>query len=155
MPMETYRGIATKEFVERRNAIVLEESLKAKNKNTKVPLWWRWDCEFPEHDQVSRNSDHKTLYNGFEYDTVHKTYGNCDFKYYSKKGAHISDYILGQIKKGVVNTIVLWNWEKPQHTRIQEGEEVGYTIIAYVDAKYVLENISQNRFTLSSLYDII
>ncbi len=155
MPMEIFRGIATKEFIERRDEIILEESKKPKNRFTKVPLWWKWDCEFPEHHQALLEGSGHELYNGFEYDTIHDVYGNTDFKYYSNKGALISNYIQLQVKKGIVDTIALWNWEVPQHTKIQENEEVGYAILAYIDAKFVLQNLVQNRFTFPANYDII
>ena len=145
MLMESFKGIVPPQFVVDRDTKVLMDG----NTTSKVPAWYRWDCEFPEFHQAM-TTEHR-LYKGYEYDTTHPTYGNVDFKYYSNAGAHISLYIQKQMREGVVNTIALWKWMRHPQVKLQEGQEVGYYIMGYFDAKLVLNNLHGDRFTIDSL----
>jgi hypothetical protein len=138
-----YKGIVTKEFIEQRNVKV------AKDKNKKNPFF-RWDSEFPEYHQVQIDKN-QTLYEGFEYDTVHAHLGNLDYKMYSKDGVHVSDYIKDKVDEGLIDYFVVWMWNKP-HEKLEEGMEVEYTILGFVDAKQAVQarDSKTKRFTFES-----
>lgn len=136
--MTVYKGKVTQEFIDRRNKQV------AKDKRDYDTALRQWDFEFPEHHQCSIPSGH-TLYFGYEYDTVHDFFGNCDFKHVNRfNGFHISPYILKQLKAGKIDHIVPWkyierDWSKP----LDVGQSVQYEVLDYIPAQEILQAIEE------------
>lgn len=134
-----FKGKVTKEFIEQRNVKV--------NKDSNPNPYFRWDSEFVENHQAAVDR-FQTLYEGFEYDTVHEHLGNLDYKLYAKAGVHISPYIQEQVKKGLIDYFAIWSWAKPWEGPLEEGQTVEYDILGHVDAKEAIAQLnSQNRFT--------
>ena len=101
------------------------------------------DCEFPEYHQ-SIVDPKQTYYYGFQYDTMHEDYGELDYKQYSHKGIHISEYTKKQIKSGKVKYIVVWKWfDNNVWKQLEEGVSVGYEICGMVDAKEALKQLDK------------
>ena len=97
------------------------------------------DCEFPEYHQ-SIVDPKQTYYYGFQYDTMHEDYGELDYKQYSHKGIHISEYTKTQIESGKVKYIVVWKWfNNNVWKQLEEGVSVGYEICGMVDAVEALK----------------
>ena len=67
-----YNGKVSAEFIRQRD-IKVEKDGRDFHSATR-----QWDFEFPEYHQSSLNNGH-VLYEGFEYDTTHSFFGNCDF----------------------------------------------------------------------------
>lgn len=134
-----YKGKVTKEFIEQRDRKVSAD----KNKNPE----FRWDCEFVEHHQAAVDRA-QTLYEGYEYDTLHRDLGRLDYKIYSKAGVHISEYIQKQVNKGIIDYFAIWSWAKPWEGPLEEGQVVEYDILGHVDAKEAIKHLNEeNRFT--------
>lgn len=132
-----YKGVVSKEFVTRRDKQVAEDK---RDYNTAMR---QWDFEYPEYHQ-SKVSGH-TIYAGYEYDTEHTFFGNCDFKHINRfDEIHISPYILEQLQKGKINHIVAWRFlEKDWGKSLQEGDEVKYTILEYIPTSEILTAIQE------------
>ena len=132
-----YKGVVSKEFVTRRDKQVAED------KRDYDTAMRQWDFEYPEHHQ-SQLGDH-AIYSGYEYDTKHPSFGNCDFKHVNRfNEIHISSYILKQLKNGKIDHIVAWkflekDWSKP----LQEGDEVMYSILEYIPTSEILTAIQE------------
>ena len=128
-----YKGKVAKEFIVRRDERV------AKDEREQLDPYFQWDCEFVEWHQA-KVDPFQTLYEGYEYDTVHKVLGNIDYKIYSKAGVHLSPYIQKQILEGKIDKLGIWMWVKP-YKRLELGESVEYEIIDFVDAKQALARL--------------
>ena len=101
------------------------------------------DCEFPEYHQCIVDPK-QTFYYGFQYDTMHEDYGELDYKQYSHKGIHISEYTKKQIESGKVKYIVVWKWfDNNVWKQLQEGVSVGYEICGMVDAAEALKQFDE------------
>ena len=101
------------------------------------------DCEFPEYHQ-SIVDPKQTYYYGFQYDTMHEDYGELDYKQYSHKGIHISEYTKTQIESGKVKYIVVWKWfDNNVWKQLEEGVSVGYEICGMVDAVEALRQLDK------------
>ncbi len=131
--MTSYRGKVDKEFIQRRDELVAQDNRAGLNP------YFQWDCEFPEQHQAKIDS-FQTLYDGYEFDTVHKMLGNVDYKIYSKEGVKLSRYIQKQIRAGKIDKICIWMWSKP-YRRLEEGNTVEYEILDFVDAQQCLERL--------------
>jgi hypothetical protein len=136
--MTVYKGKVTKAFIDRRDSQVA-----ADDRDYNVAMR-QWDFEFPEHHQCSIPGGHK-LYEGYEYDTNHPFFGNCDFKHVNRfDEIHISPYILKQLQKGKINHIVAWRFlEKDWDKSLQEGDEVKYSILEYIPTSEILTAIQE------------
>jgi hypothetical protein len=136
--MTVYKGKVTKAFIDRRDSQVA-----ADDRDYNVAMR-QWDFEFPEHHQCSIPGGHK-LYEGYEYDTTHPFFGNCDFKHVNRFNEfHISPYILKQLQKGKINHIVAWRFlEKDWGKSLQEGDEVKYSILEYIPTSEILTAIQE------------
>ena len=101
------------------------------------------DCEFPEYHQ-SIIDPKQTYYYGFQYDTMHEDYGELDYKQYSHKGIHISEYTKKQIESGKVKYIVVWKWfNNNVWKQLEEGVSVGYELCGMVDAVKALQQLDK------------
>lgn len=136
--MVVYKGKVTKEFIDRRNEQVAED------KRPHDIAMRQWDFEFPEHHQCSIPSGH-VLYEGYEYDTTHDFFGNCDFKHVNRHNEfHISPYILKQISNRITDYIVLWKYKNKDWSRpLEEGESVQYEILDYIPSHEILQAIEE------------
>ena len=133
-----YKGIPTKEFIEQRDEKIAVDN----NPNPD----FRWDSEFPEFHQAEIDPK-QTIYEGFEFDTIHEDLGNLDYKMYSQSGVHVSKYIQRQVAAGKIDKFVVWMWVKPWE-KLKEGMPVEYEILGQVDAKEAVKKINEeNRFT--------
>ena len=132
-----YKGVVSKEFVTRRDKQVAED------KRDYDTAMRQWDFEYPEYHQ-SKVGGH-TIYHGYEYDTKHPFFGNCDFKHVNRfDEIHISPYILKQLQKGKIDHIVAWKFlEKDWSRSLQEGDEVKYTILEYIPTSEILTAIQE------------
>jgi len=136
-----YKGKVPKSFIDRRETKVKEDDRDEHLARR------QWDFEFIEHHQASLPSTGHSIYEGYEYDTVHPFFGNCDFKHVNKSNQfHISPYILRQLETGTIDHIVLWrfirhpgNWKRP----LQEGDEVQYEILDYASGYEVMNAIDK------------
>ena len=131
--MTVYKGRVTEEFIDRRNELVKEDS---RDVDTAMR---QWDFEFPEHHQCSANTGH-SMYDGYEYDTKHSFFGNCDFKHVNRYNKfHISPYIHEQLKNGTIDHIVAWKYKNKDWSRcLEAGDSVQYEILDYIPAHEVL-----------------
>jgi hypothetical protein len=136
--MTVYKGKVTKEFIDRRDSQVA-----ADDRDYDVAMR-QWDFEFPEHHQCSIPGGHK-LYEGYEYDTTHPFFGNCDFKHVNKNNEfHISPYILKQLQSKKIDHIVTWKYKNKDWSRpLQEGDSVQYEVLEYIPASEVLTSIQE------------
>ena len=101
------------------------------------------DCEFPEYHQ-SIVDPKQTYYYGYQYDTMHEDYGELDYKQYSAKGIHVSEYTKKQIESGKVKYIVVWKWfNNNVWKQLEEGVSVGYEICGMVDAVEALKQLDK------------
>lgn len=105
----------------------------------------RWDCEFPEYHQ-SLIDPMQTLFEGNEkykhhcFDTIDKKLGNCDYKQYAQTGVHISSFIYGCLKKGIIDHIIVWEWANGnRHKRLYINEDVSYVVLGAVPAQQVIK----------------
>jgi|TARA_B110000908_G_C10267011_1_gene465198 hypothetical protein len=134
-----YNGKVSAEFIRQRDVKV------EKDKRDFHSATRQWDFEFPEYHQASLNNGH-ILYEGFEYDTTHKFFGNCDFKHVNaKQQIHISKYIYDKLCKGIIEHIVTWkfvdrNWK--QH--LAENDIIKYDVLDYISTDDILRAISDN-----------
>lgn len=143
--MTIFKAVVSKEFINRRQLRV------NKDKRNDVNPYFQWDCEFVEFHQCEVDPQ-QTVYKGYEYDTVHEEFGNLDYKLYSKAGVHISPYIQRQIRKGLIDHLVIWRWENG-YKQLTEGAEVEYNIIGTIPAKFVLDKLNaENRFDYDKYY---
>ena len=142
-----FKGRVTKEFIARRNKKVAEdtrdESIQWKER--------QWDFEFPEHHQAAMEGSGHVLYEGYEYDTNHEAFfGHCDFKHVNRfDEITLSKYIQKCIREEKIDHIVAWKFSPHPslwHNTLQEGDVVNYTILDYIPAKVVLENLEGNKF---------
>ena len=137
--MTRFKGLVTQEFIERRNEIVRNDN------RSDVNPYFQWDSEFVEWDQCQIDPQ-QTMYDGYEYDTVHAELGNLDYKMFSKKGVHVSAYIQKQILEGKIDQLVIWKWANG-YKQLCEGDIVEYEILGTVEAKTVLNRLNnENRF---------
>ena len=135
--MTVYKGEVTEEFINRRNQLAKEDS-----RDFETALR-QWDFEFTEHHQCSANTGH-IMYDGYEYDTKHTFFGNCDFKHVNRYNKfHISPYIYKQLKNGTIDHIVAWKYKNKDWSRcLNVGDSVQYEILDYIPAQEVLYAIS-------------
>jgi hypothetical protein len=148
-----YKGKVSPEFIQTRNTKVSED------RRPKDVALRQWDFEFVEYHQSSVSLTGHKIYEGYEYDTVHEFFGNCDFKHVNRNNEfHISPYILKQLKSELIDHIVLWrfvshpgNWKRP----LEEGDSVQYEILDYIPRQEVLETIKKKSdlrgFTINLL----
>lgn len=145
-----YKGKVTESFISRREMKVKEDHRGESTARR------QWDFEFVEHHQASVPSTGHIIYEGYEYDTIHPFFGNCDFKHVNRFNEfHISPYILGQLRVGEIDHIVLWRFvNHPQNWKnsLQINDEVQYEILDYVSNIEVLRAIDDdtdvNGFTV-------
>jgi len=140
-----FKGKVTKEFIDRRNQKVEEDDRDMSEKDKQR----QWDFEFVEHHQAAiPNSGHE-VYEGYEYDTVHSFFGNCDFKHVNRYSTFsISKYIQKQLRENVIDTIVLWQYAPHPHLwheNLQEGDFVKYEILDYLSRDEVLAAIDKSE----------
>ena len=141
-----YGGTVTKEFIERRN----EEAAKLIAEGEKKDMaYFRWECEFPEYDAGNfQDIGHKWI-PGFCPDTIHEEWKACDWKFYAKAGAKVSETPQRWIREGKIDTVVLWRFlENRVGKPLKIGEFVGYEILHYIPAKIVLEGLQNNRYVV-------
>ena len=75
---------------------------------------------------------------------MHEDYGELDYKQYSHKGIHISEYTKKQIESGKVKYIVVWKWfDNNVWKQLEEGVSVGYEICGMVDAIEALKQLDK------------
>lgn len=136
--MTVYKGKVTKEFIDRRDVHVA-----ADDRPYDVAMR-QWDFEFPEHHQCSIESGH-VLYEGYEFDTVHDFFGNCDFKHVNRHNEfHISPYILKQIRNKTTDYIVAWKYKNKDWSRpLEEGDSVQYEILDYIPSYEILQALEE------------
>ena len=136
----TYTGIVTAEFIKRRDIMVSQPNWKAGIMGA--------DAEFPEQHQAMIDLD-QTLYEGWQYDTIHSEYGNVDYKQYSQAGVKISPAIKRVIEQGITDNLAIWKWSNGNRwVELKEGMEVSYNIIGIRDAKECISKLNhENRFT--------
>lgn len=132
-----YSYTPTKEFIERRNALVRSDrryiDLEEKYR--------RWDAEAPEHHQAEIDPK-QVLYEGWHCDTWHDELGSCDYKQFAKKGVHISPAIKREIESGMLDTIIVWRWaDGNRWNMLREGVPVDYEIMGQVKASDVLSHL--------------
>ena len=136
-----YCGTVTQEFINRRDKQVQQDT------RDYVTALRQWDFEFPEHHQASIPTSGHTVYEGYEYDTVHDVYGNCDFKHVNKNmGFTISPYILKQIVTKKVNHFVLWKYNPHPHNwkkSLNVGDRVKYEILDIIPAEEIYQAIQE------------
>jgi len=144
--MMKFKGKVTKEFIDRRNKKV-EDDERDEN------IEWKerqWDFEFPERHQSSIETSGHEIHEGYEYDTVHKFFGHCDFKHVNRfDQIHISPYIQKCINEGKIDHIVAWKFSPHPslwHNTLQEGDVVYYEILDYIPADHVLKNLEGKIF---------
>lgn len=137
-----YKGKVNKDFVSRRESKVKEDDREENIARR------QWDFEFVEHHQASIPSTGHVIYEGYEYDTIHPFFGNCDFKHVNRFDEfHISPYILKQLKSAEIDHIVLWRFVKhPREWKesLQLNDEVHYEILDYVSGYEVLKAIEED-----------
>ena len=73
-----YKGKVSPEFIQTRNTKVSED------RRPKDVALRQWDFEFVEYHQSSVSLTGHKIYEGYEYDTVHEFFGNCDFKHVNR-----------------------------------------------------------------------
>lgn len=139
-----YKGKVTKEFIERRDQLVQEDDRNMSHEDKKR----QWDFEFVEHHQANLSTSGHTLYEGYEYDTVHDFFGRCDFKHVNRDNQFsISKYILKQLKENVIDTIVLWKYNPHPHLwhkNLEDGDFVKYEILEYISRNDIINAIEKN-----------
>lgn len=137
--MTKFKGIVTQEFIDRRQKRVVKDT------RTDVNPYFQWDSEFVEYHQCQVDPQQK-MYEGYEYDTTHSEFGNLDYKMYSKTGVHVSQYIQKQIRKGLIDHLVIWKWTNG-YKQLYKGDEVEYNILGTVPANFILDKLNEeNRF---------
>ena len=148
-----YKGKVSPEFILTRDVKVSQD------RRPRDVALRQWDFEFVEYHQSSVPSTGHKIYEGYEYDTAHEFFGNCDFKHVNRnKEFHISKYILKQLQTEVIDHLVLWrfvrhpgNWQRP----LEEGDLVQYEILDYIPRQEVLETIEKKSdlrgFTINLL----
>jgi len=140
--MTKYKGIVTEDFITRRNEIASTDT------RTGIDPYRQWDFEFVEFHQASLNNGH-TVYEGYEYDTTHKFFGNCDFKHVnSKREVTISAYIRDKLERGIIDNIVAWSYIKKDWSKnFEVGDAVHYQIIGYIPRDLVLDALKTGNET--------
>lgn len=149
-----YKGRVTAEFITRRDNQVADDP-RSKS------IQWKerqWDFEFPEHHQSSMEGSGHVLYKGFEYDTNHKDFfGHCDFKHVNRfNKITLSPYIQKCILEEKIDHIVAWKFTPHPslwHNTLQEGDVVRYTILDYIPANHVLDNLEEGVFDYGKYLD--
>ena len=133
-----YSGAPTAKFIEKRDKHV------ARTKNdTETNKYRRWDSEFPENNIVDHREDLK-IFEGIEYDNIHKEYGNLDFKMFAKIGVKINYFPQEQILLGNIQHFVVWKWVEPWSSPLRENQEYSYEILGMVDAHKALNALKYN-----------
>jgi hypothetical protein len=129
-----FKGTVSVEFINRRNELV-----KKDNRDTEKAMR-QWDFEYPEYHQCLIPSSGHHMFEGYEYDTQHIFFDNCDFKYVNKSnGIHISKFILQSLKEGIIDHIVAWKYINKDWSRaLQEGDSVQYEILEYIPTSEIL-----------------
>lgn len=133
-----FKGTVSSEFIERRNEIV------KKDRRPVEVAERQWDFEFPEYHQCLIPSTGHRIYSGYEYDTEHDFFGNCDFKYLNKRNEiHISHYILKQLEEGKIDHIIPWSYISKNWSRsLEEGDTVQYEILDHIPPSEILSSMN-------------
>lgn len=151
--MTQYKVTISEEFCEERDRKIAEDT---RGESARM----NWDFEYPEYhlSKVSGSMYQKWdggLWKGKElthhaFDVVHEFFGACDLKYLKKNGlVHISNYILRNLREGVTDHIVLWQWIKHPNgwnDIVQPGESGVYEIVAVIPAKDIVDLTTNNTF---------
>lgn len=133
-----YTATVFQDFIDRRQERVDEDT------RTDVNPYFQWDSEFPEWHQ-SLTDPLQTMYEGYEFDTIHEMYRNLDYKMYSKEGVKVSPYIQKQINAGKIDHLVVWKWTDG-YKQLYLNQEVKYTILGVVPAKEAAAKLVNGRF---------
>lgn len=133
-----FKAIPSKAFITQRNQKVARDS--------RDNPYFFWDSELPEWHQCEIDPK-QTMNTSWHWDTVHEELGNIDYKLFSQAGVHVSDAIQRQVKEGNIDYFGVWMWAT-RHQQLQEGVEVEYDLLGYVDAKEAIKKINKatNRF---------
>lgn len=134
-----YTGRPTAKFISKRDKHVATTRDKSE-----LNKYRRWDSEFPENDIVNHRDDLE-IYEGFEYDNIHKTYGNIDWKMFAKYGVKVNYYPQEQVLLGVINYFLVWKWVTPWENPLVEGEEYSYEVLGLVDAHKALNALKVGK----------
>ena len=90
-----------------------------------------------------------TWYEGFDHDTEHDFFGNCDFKYHNKYGKlTISNTVKKWIEEGLINTFITWKYiSRSPYKHLELGEKIKFELLMYIDAKTVYNNLIKTSKT--------
>ena len=148
--MTKYKGKVTKEFIDRRDQQVAKDKRPDMTQKDKER---QWDFEFPEHHLCSISSSGHSIYEGYEADTTHNFFGNCDLKHVNRfNEITISKYIRKALEAGKIDHIVPWKFDPHPslwaHTLV-EGDVVKYDILDYIPRDEILSGKNAIRgFTI-------
>lgn len=143
--MTRFKALVTQEFIDRRQERV------SKDTRTDVNPYFQWDSEFVEWHQCQLDPQ-QTMYEGYEFDTIHTKFGRVDYKLYAKKGVHVGRWIQKQIMEGLIDHLVIWKWTHG-YKRLYKGDEVEYDILGTVPASFVLGKLNEeDRFDYDKYY---
>lgn len=124
------------------------DKLEEKVKNDKRPdsvARSQFGFEVVEYSLGKIPGSGHTWYEGYDHDTEHGIYGNCDFKYHNKYGKlTISSTVKEWIEQGLIDTFITWKYiSRDPYKHLELGEKIKFELLMYIDAKTVYNNLIQ------------